>query len=92
MADNFFTVVMGQPKSTYAITPSDSTDLTTTVKKGIFVSVPSGATTTVAFKLANDTAAQSVSLTASQYLPGEFIRVMSTGTTLNGATIIGYGN
>lgn len=80
-----------QPSTSAAITVSDSTDLLNIASKGIFVSVPSGVTTTVAYKLVGDSSASSVVLTASQYLPGKFSRVMSTGTTLNGATIVGYG-
>lgn len=82
----------GDPGSSVAITPSDSTDLTATVLHGIEVFVPLGATATIAFKLKNDSTANSAILAANQYLPGNFARVMATGTTLNGATIIGYGD
>lgn len=80
-----------QPTNSFTITPSDTTNLTPSVTKGIFVSVPSGASTTVAFKLTGDSTSQSITLLSQQYLPGSFARVMSTGTTLNGATIVGYG-
>ena len=80
-----------QPTRSVAITVSDSTDLAGVVTKGIFVSVPSGATTTIAYKLVGDSSATSVVLNSERYLPGHFSRVMSTGTTLNSATIVGYG-
>lgn len=82
---------LNQPTTSTAITISDATDLSASVTKGIFVSVPAGATTTVAFKLLGDSSASSVVLTAPQFLPGHYSRVMSTGTTLNSATIVGFG-
>lgn len=83
--------ITGQPTASFTITPNNSQNLSTQVTKGIFVSVPSGVSTTVAFQLINDTTTQSVILQSSQYLPGNFMFVMSSGTTLNGATIVGYG-
>lgn len=82
--------LLAQPTVPTAVTPSDSTDLTTLATKGIFVSVPLGVTTTVAFKLTGSGTAVTLPLYASQYLPGAFSRVMSTNTTLNGATIVAY--
>lgn len=81
-----------QPSASTAITISDSTDLSGIVTKGIFVSVPSGASATIAFKLLNDSTANAITIQSSQFLPGSFARVMSTGTTLNASTIVGYGD
>jgi hypothetical protein len=92
MADNVNIIADGQPSNSYAITVSDSTDLSTTVNKGIMVFVSS--TATIAFKLIGDSAAHSAifNVPGAFHIPGRFSRVMSTGTTLNSATIVGFGS
>ncbi len=74
------------PTKTVAITKSDSTNLTGTVTKGIFV----GTGGDVAIKLIGDSAAVTlVNVPDGTFIPGSFARVMSTNTTASG--IVGFG-
>ena len=76
-------LALSQPTKSYAITPSDSTDLSSTVTKGLVVSVAG----TLSLKLSGDSSATSITVVAGQYLPGKVLRVM-TATT---AAVVGLG-
>lgn len=75
------------PTKSVAITKSDSTDLSATVTKGIWV----GGGGDVAIKLVGDTAAVTlVAVPSGTFIPGRFARVMSTNTTAT--SIVGFGD
>lgn len=89
--DQYGGLQIAQPTVFTAVTISDSTDLTALATKGIFCSVPLGVTTTLALRLLGASSTTvTVVLYSSQYLPGMFTRVMSAGTTLNGATVTAF--
>lgn len=70
-------VAVGQPVTSTAVTPSDSTDLTTLATKGIWV----GGTGDLSIKLLNDSAAVSIlAVPAGTFIPGSFKRVMAATT------------
>jgi hypothetical protein len=74
------------PTTSVAITKSDSTDLSATVTKGIWV----GTGGDVAIKLTGDSAPVTLSnVPSGTFIPGKFARVMSTNTTAS--NIIGFG-
>lgn len=79
-------LAVAQPTTSVAITPSDSTDLTATVTKGLWV----GTAGNVAIKLSADSAAVVLSnVPSGTYVPGAFARVMATNTTAT--NIVGFG-
>ena len=89
--DQYGGLQIAQPTVFTPVTISDATDLTALATKGIFCSVPLGVTTTLAVRLLGASSTTvTVVLYSSQYLPGMFTRVMSAGTTLNGATITAF--
>ncbi len=66
------------PKSTTAVTTSDSTDTTTYCGKGIWVGVAGD----VAVKMLSDSAATTLkNVPSGSFVPGQFLRIMSTNTT-----------
>jgi hypothetical protein len=69
------------PSKSSAITPSDSTDVTSLANYGLVVSVGG----TLAFKLQGDSTATSITVYPAQFIPGQFLRVMVATT----ATVIG---
>lgn len=74
-----------QPRTGFVVTPSDATDTSLTITKGLLVTVAGN----LAVRWVDSAAAVAAfAVTAGQYIPGHFIRVMSTGTT---ATVIGFG-
>ncbi len=75
-------VLLQQPARVAAVTKSDSTDITATATKGLWI----GGGGDVAVKGAGDSAAVTISaVPAGTYLPGAYKAVMSTNTT---ATLI----
>lgn len=76
---------MAQPTTSIAITPSDSTDLTATVTKGLWV----GTAGNLSIKLSADSAAVTLSnVPSGTYVPGAYARIMAATTATN---IVGFG-
>lgn len=75
--------VLAQPTRTFPITPSDTTDLSSTVTKGLIVSVAG----TLVYKLSGDSTASTITVFGGQYVPGVVSRVMAATT----ATVLGLG-
>lgn len=74
------------PTTSASVTPSDSTDLTGTATKGIWVGVAGN----VAVKMKSDSSAVTLqNVPSGTYIPGSFSRVMSTNTTASG--IVAFG-
>ncbi len=70
--------LLTQPKQTTAVTISDSTDTTTYCGKGIWVGVAGD----VAVKMLSDSAATTLkNIPSGSFVPGQFLRIMSTNTT-----------
>lgn len=70
--------LLKQPTRTAAVTISDSTDLTSTCTKGLFVGVGGN----IAIKASADSSAVTLkNVPSGVYLPGALARVMSTNTT-----------
>lgn len=66
------------PRRAVSVTKSDSTDVTKTAKRGLWI----GGAGDVSVMYAGDTVAVTLlAVPAGTFLPGEFKRVMSTGTT-----------
>ncbi len=85
------------PKKQSAITPSDDTDLTGIVTKGIMIfGLVSGLTATLNIQLENDSEAQALPFLSNGqpyiFYPGKFKKITATGTSVNGATIYGLGD
>lgn len=79
-------LAVAQPTTSVSITPSDATDLTATVTKGLWV----GTAGNVAIKLSADSAAVVLSnVPSGTYVPGAYARVMATNTTAT--NIVGFG-
>jgi hypothetical protein len=82
--------LLKQPTRMIAVTPNDSTDVTTTATKGLWI----GTGGNVALKGVGDTGAgTAVTLTnvpSGTYIPGAYCRVMSTNTTAS-AIVSFYG-
>jgi len=78
--------LLTQPKSTTAVTKSDSTDTTSYCGKGIWV----GTGGDVAVKMLSDSAATTLAAVPSgTFIPGQFLRIMSTNTTASGIICFG---
>lgn len=74
--DTMFSAIK-QPTKSVAVTPSDSTDLTGTATKGLWV----GTAGNLSVKLSGDSSATTWKNVASgTYVPGNFIRVMAATT------------
>jgi hypothetical protein len=75
---NTNTAALAQPTLTTAVTPSDSTNTTTTASKGFWV----GTGGNVAVKGTGDSAATTLTnVPSGTYIPGAYQRIMSTNTT-----------
>lgn len=72
------TVTAPQPTHVTAVTKSDSTDITATASKGLWI----GTGGDVAVKAVGDTVAVTLAnVPSGTYIPGAYQRVMSTNTT-----------
>ncbi len=70
--------LLTMPKSTTAVTISDSTDTTAYCGKGFWVGVAGD----VAVKMLSDSAATTLkNVPSGAFVPGQFLRIMSTNTT-----------
>ena len=80
--------LLKQPTRMVAVTPNDSTDVTSTATKGLWIGVGGN----VAVKGVGDggagTAVTLLNVPSGTYIPGAFCRVMSTNTTAT--NIISY--
>ena len=78
--------LLTQPKSTTAVTISDSTDTTSYCGKGIWV----GTAGDVAVKFLSDSAATTLkNVPSGTFVPGQFLRVMSTNTSASNIVCFG---
>ena len=78
-------LAVAQPTTSVAITPSDSTDLTATVTKGLWVGVAGN----LSVKLSADSVAVTIAnVPSGTYVPGAFSRVMAASTA---TSIVGFG-
>ncbi len=77
-------LVLRPPNKTTTITPSDATDLSGIVSRGVFI----GGSGNLVFKLSADTVAVTVPVTAGQFVAGNFLRVMAATTATN---VVGIG-
>lgn len=70
--------LLTMPKSTTAVTISDSTDTTTYCGKGVWVGVAGD----LAVKMLSDSSATTLkNVPSGSFVPGQFLRIMSTNTT-----------
>ena len=78
--------LLTQPKQTTSVTPSDATDTTTFCGKGIWVGVSGD----VAVKMLSDSAAVTLkNVPGGSFVPGQFLRIMSTNTTATNIVCFG---
>lgn len=68
---------LGQPKLLSAITPSDSTDITTLASQGLFVG---GAGNLIVRTVGAPSVSVTLVVQAGTYIPGQFTRVMAAST------------
>lgn len=67
---------VGQPTQSAPVTPSDSTNITTTATKGLWV----GGAGTIIGRLVGDQADRTWTVAAGTYLPGSFALVKAAST------------